>query len=73
MMDRAGKAWFLEINTIPGMTATSLSPMAAGAVGMSFAQLVERLLLAARCHCSAAAAHSPRRPARRRFACRHFR
>ena len=37
-----------EINTIPGMTATSLSPMAAGAVGIAFEELVERLLLAAR-------------------------
>ena len=40
---------FLEINTIPGMTATSLSPMAAGAVGVDFATLTERLLLAATC------------------------
>jgi D-alanine-D-alanine ligase len=35
---------FLEINTIPGMTETSLSPMAAKAVGLSFDDLVERLL-----------------------------
>ena len=40
---------FLEINTIPGMTATSLSPMAAGAAGIDFETLVERLLLDARC------------------------
>ena len=38
---------FLEINTIPGMTATSLSPMAASAVGMSYPELVERILLGA--------------------------
>jgi len=38
---------FLEINTIPGMTATSLSPMAAGAVGIDFGTLCERLLLGA--------------------------
>jgi D-alanine-D-alanine ligase len=50
LVDGAGQAWFLEINTIPGMTATSLSPMAAGAVGMSFEDLVEALLQAARCH-----------------------
>jgi D-alanine-D-alanine ligase len=36
---------FLEINTIPGMTATSLSPMAAGCTGVDFATLVERILL----------------------------
>jgi len=38
---------FLEINTIPGMTATSLSPMAAGASGIGFEELVERILLSA--------------------------
>lgn len=43
-----GTPVFLEINTIPGMTATSLSPMAAGCVGIDFPTLVERLLLAAR-------------------------
>ncbi|MEZ4317570.1 MAG: D-alanine--D-alanine ligase [Myxococcota bacterium] len=40
---------FLEINTIPGMTATSLSPMAAGATGIGFEELVERILLRAHC------------------------
>jgi D-alanine-D-alanine ligase len=39
-----GTPVFLEINTIPGMTETSLSPMAAGAVGMSFDDLVERVV-----------------------------
>jgi len=33
----------LEVNTIPGMTATSLVPMAAKAVGMSFEELCERI------------------------------
>ena len=42
-----GRPVFLEINTIPGMTETSLSPMAAGAVGVSFGELCERLLLGA--------------------------
>jgi D-alanine-D-alanine ligase len=42
-----GTPVFLEVNTLPGMTATSLSPMAAGAVGISFEELCERLLLAA--------------------------
>ena len=40
---------FLEINTIPGMTATSLSPMAAQANGVGFPELVEQILLAATC------------------------
>ena len=33
----------LELNTIPGMTATSLVPMAAKAAGMSFEDLCERM------------------------------
>lgn len=40
---------FLEINTLPGMTETSLSPMAAGSVGVSFDDLVEKILLGAHC------------------------
>lgn len=48
ILDSGGTPWFLEINTLPGMTATSLSPMAAGQVGMSFGDLVEALLLRAR-------------------------
>lgn len=50
IVDDAGSAWFLEINTLPGMTETSLSPMAAKTVGMSFEDLVERLLQGARCY-----------------------
>ncbi len=38
----------LEINTIPGMTATSLLPMAAAVVGIDFGELCERLLRMAR-------------------------
>jgi len=38
-------ALFLEINTAPGMTATSLVPDAARALGMSFEQLVETLTM----------------------------
>lgn len=47
-----GEPVFLEINTIPGMTATSLSPMAVGAEGIGFEELTERILLAARCMAS---------------------
>lgn len=50
IVDDQGRPWFLEVNTIPGMTATSLSPMAAGAVGMSFEDLVEHLARTARLH-----------------------
>lgn len=38
----------LEVNTIPGMTGTSLLPMAASAVGVDFPELCERLLRTAR-------------------------
>ncbi|MCA9491651.1 MAG: D-alanine--D-alanine ligase [Myxococcales bacterium] len=44
-----GQPVFLEINTLPGMTETSLSPMAAGTVGISFEDLVERILDGATC------------------------
>ena len=50
IVDADGTPWFLEINTIPGMTATSLSPMAAAALGISFEELVERLMRSACLH-----------------------
>jgi D-alanine-D-alanine ligase len=47
MLDAAGKPYVLEVNTIPGMTATSLVPKAAAAAGMSFPDLCEQILLMA--------------------------
>ena len=44
MMDGAGKALLLEINTVPGMTDHSLVPMAARAKGIDFDELVWRVL-----------------------------
>jgi len=38
------KAWFLEVNTLPGMTSLSLTPMAAKAAGISFSGLLERII-----------------------------
>ncbi|MFA5362204.1 MAG: D-alanine--D-alanine ligase [Candidatus Omnitrophota bacterium] len=38
------RPYVLEVNTIPGMTETSLLPMAAGAVGIDFSLLCLRLL-----------------------------
>ena len=38
----------LEVNAIPGLTDTSLFPMAAEAAGIDFTQLVERILDSAR-------------------------
>lgn len=39
-----GTAYFLEINTIPGMTETSLVPDAARAAGLGFEKLVQSLI-----------------------------
>ena len=44
MCDRAGRAYCLEVNTIPGMTDHSLVPMAARARGIGFEELVVRIL-----------------------------
>lgn len=47
MLDEAGNGYVLEINTVPGMTATSLVPKAAAAVGMSFPELCDIILQSA--------------------------
>jgi D-alanine-D-alanine ligase len=39
-----GSHYFLEVNTLPGMTSNSLVPKAARAVGIEFTELVERIL-----------------------------
>jgi D-alanine-D-alanine ligase len=44
LMDNSGKPYLLEVNTSPGMTDHSLVPMAARQAGMSFEQLVLRIL-----------------------------
>ncbi|MGP7734520.1 D-alanine--D-alanine ligase [Oceanimonas smirnovii] len=44
MRDRAGQWWLLEVNTVPGMTETSLVPKAARVAGLDFDQLVVRVL-----------------------------
>lgn len=44
---RTGRPVVLEVNTLPGMTSTSLVPDAARAVGIEFPDLVERLVLMA--------------------------
>ena len=43
-LDPRGEPWCLEVNTVPGMTPTSLVPMAAKARGLSYDQLVQRML-----------------------------
>jgi D-alanine-D-alanine ligase len=44
IVDEDGTPYVLELNISPGMTETSLLPIAAEAAGMSFADLVERLV-----------------------------
>ena len=44
MMDAAGRALLLEVNTVPGMTSHSLVPMAARAADIDFDELVWRVL-----------------------------
>jgi D-alanine-D-alanine ligase len=44
LMDAAGKHYFLEVNTSPGMTDHSLVPMGAKAAGISFDDLVLQIL-----------------------------
>lgn len=48
ILDPMGEAWFLEINTLPGMTPTSLLPKAAAAAGWNFDALAQRLLAPAK-------------------------
>jgi len=43
-LNEAGEFFCLEVNSLPGMTATSLLPKAAKAVGISFPQLVEKIV-----------------------------
>ncbi|MDD3482453.1 D-alanine--D-alanine ligase [Azovibrio restrictus] len=44
LMDEAGRYYFLEVNTSPGMTDHSLVPMAARVAGMDYDELVLQVL-----------------------------
>lgn len=48
MVDQQGQPWLLEVNTSPGMTDHSLVPQAAAHAGISFEQLVLKILATAR-------------------------
>ncbi|MFH1212493.1 MAG: D-alanine--D-alanine ligase [Candidatus Neomarinimicrobiota bacterium] len=39
-----GESYFLEFNSLPGMTATSLVPKAAKAIGLNFNELLEKII-----------------------------
>ncbi len=44
ILDTEMQPWLIEINTAPGMTETSLVPMAASAAGLDFSELVVAIL-----------------------------
>jgi D-alanine-D-alanine ligase len=44
LLDSSGQPWFIEVNTVPGLTDHSLVPMAARAAGIDFTRLVCRIL-----------------------------
>jgi D-alanine-D-alanine ligase len=46
-LDESGQVWCLEVNTVPGMTKTSLLPQSAQAAGISFSELCDRICRAA--------------------------
>ena len=51
ILDAKGTPYVLEMNTIPGMTPTSLLPMAAKRSGMNFDDLVIKILKSAQLDC----------------------
>ena len=44
LLDAEGQLWFLEINTLPGMTPTSLVPQEAAAAGIGYGELCEKII-----------------------------
>jgi D-alanine-D-alanine ligase len=48
MISRDNAVFLLEVNTLPGMTSTSLLPKAAAAVGIEFSELCQRMVAMAR-------------------------
>ena len=42
-MDAQERLWMLEVNTLPGLSAGSLLPKSAQAVGIDFVELCERI------------------------------
>lgn len=44
LLDEEGRIYCLEANTLPGMTPTSLLPQEAGAIGMNFNELCEKII-----------------------------
>lgn len=43
LLDERNRPFFLEVNTLPGLTELSLAPMAAAKAGISFDRLIEKI------------------------------
>jgi len=48
ILDRKGKLWVLEVNSLPGMTPNSLIPKSAAVAGINFPQLLDKIINLAR-------------------------
>lgn len=48
ILSEDGKVYFLEVNTLPGMTKTSLVPQEAAAAGIDYGELCERIITASK-------------------------
>ena len=44
ILDEVLNPWFLEVNTLPGMTETSLIPKSVHAAGMDFKMLIKTII-----------------------------
>ena len=44
LIGKNGTPYFLEINTLPGMTSTSLLPKSLASVGMNFESLISKIV-----------------------------
>jgi D-alanine-D-alanine ligase len=44
IIDEEGVPWFIEVNSVPGMTSHSLVPMAASAIGLDFSETCMAIL-----------------------------
>lgn len=62
MTDEEGNPFVIDVNTMPGMTETSLLPQAAAYAGIAFEELVERILLGASLKMDGGRSKAERRP-----------
>ena len=44
LIDKNGTSYFLEVNTLPGMTSTSLLPKSLASAGISFESLISKIV-----------------------------